>query len=145
MPTQKKTDYSATPLPKKLGIVSSAQDPDLTPREIALLAIPEGFEDLLGLLPPHLTFNPRVTRRTRLALCFVRTPSDLEAIVHLLATRLPRDASAWIIHPKPKPLQKPHFNQNDVRNAALARNLVDFKVASITPDWSGLKFNHRKS
>ena len=140
---QKNTDYSATPLSRKLGILPPAsKTQDTTPREIALLAIPEDFEKLLGDLPPHITFSPRIGKKTSLALCFVRKPFDLDAIVHLLATRLPQDASAWIIHPKAH--HKPRFNQNDVRNTALASGLVDYKVCSIDAEWSALKFAHRK-
>jgi hypothetical protein len=140
---QKNTDYSATPLSRKLGILPPASKAqDTTPREISLLAIPEDFEKLLGDLPPHITFSPRLSKKTSLALCFVRKPFDLDAIVHLLATKLPQDASAWIIHPKAH--HKPRFHQNDVRTSALACGLVDYKVCSVTADWSGLKFTHRK-
>jgi len=68
---------------------------------------------------------------------------DLEATVDILSVQLPPTASAWIIHPKAA--HKPGFNQNDVRDAALARGLVDYKVCSVDEDWSGLKFAWRKS
>ena len=73
----------------------------------------------------------------------MRSPRDLEAIVDLLARQLPKEASAWIIHPKA--LHKPSFNQNHVRDAALPQGLVDYKVCSVNADWSGLKFAWRKS
>jgi len=138
-PTQKRTDYSGTPLPRKLGILPTTPEP----REVALLAAPEGFEQTLGELPSSVRLSTRLTAKTFLALCFIRSLADLEATVDILATQLPEGSSAWIIHPKA--VHKPGFNQNHVRDAALARGLVDYKVCSVSEDWSGLKFARRKA
>ena len=123
-------------MPKKLGIVASKP----RPCEVALLGAPEGFREGLGELS-LATFGPRIKATTNLALVFVRTVEEVEAAADLLATQLPVGASAWIVHPKQ---HKPGFNQNDVRDAALARGLVDYKVCSVDENWSGLKFAHRK-
>ena len=136
---QKHTDYSGTPLPKKLGILTANSEP----REVALLAAPEGFQQTLGELPSYVWLSTRLNPKTFLALCFVRSLADLQATVDMLATKLPEGASAWIVHPKAA--HKPGFNQNDVRDAALARGLVDYKVCSVNEDWSGLKFARRKT
>jgi len=138
---QKHTDYSGTPLPKKLGIVSSSAKP--TPTEIALLAAPADFQQTLGELPSHITFSPHLTPRTTLALCFIRSLFDLDATLDILTTNLPKTASAWIIRPKTH--LKPGFNENHVRDAALARGLVDYKICSVDNDWSGIKFAWRKA
>ncbi len=129
-------DFSATPLPKKLGI-----DTDM---QIALIAAPDGFEELLGDLPDNTALITRITPKTNLALCFIRSLEDLEATLDLLTLRLPKQASVWIIHPKRTPKHHVDFNQNHVRDAALATGLVDYKVCSIDADWSALKFAHRK-
>ena len=136
--TQKHTDYSGTPLPKKLGILTANAEP----REVVLLAAPEGFQQTLGELPAYVRLSTRLSAKTFLALCFVRSLADLEATVEILATRLPEGASAWIVHPKAA--HKPGFHQNHVRDTALARGLVDYKVCSVSEDWSGLKFARRK-
>jgi len=136
--TQKHTDYSGTPLPKKLGILTA----NVEPREVVLLAAPEDFRQTLGELPAYVRLSTRLSAKTFLALCFVRSLADLEATVEILSTRLPEGASAWIVHPKAA--HKPGFNQNHVRDAALARRLVDYKVCSVNEDWSGLKFVRRK-
>ncbi len=138
--TQKHTDYSGTPLPKKLGIVSASAK--AVPAEVALLGAPEDFRQSLGELPAYVTFAKRITPDTTLGLCFVRSVKELEAMVDLLGAQLPERASAWILHPKAA--HKPGFNQNDVRDAALPRGLVDYKVCSVDEDWSGLKFAWRK-
>ena len=82
-------------------------------------------------------------RSRKVALCFVRSVRDLAATIEIFTTQLPKTASAWIIHPKAA--HKPGFNQNDVRDAALPHGLVDYKVCSVTEDWSGLKFAWRKT
>jgi hypothetical protein len=125
---------STTPLPQKLGI-----KPD---SPIALIAAPDNFADLLGDLPETTT---RITPKTHLALCFIRSLPDLAATLDLLTLRLPQLASAWIIYPKRTSRHRPDFNENHVRNAALAVNLVDYKVCSIDNDWSALKFAWRKA
>jgi hypothetical protein len=129
----KDTPYT-TPLPKKLGIKPESS--------LAILAGPDGFKELLGDLP---TTTTRLTPETALALCFVRSLNDLHATIDLLTAQLPKTASAWIIYPKTA--RHPHsgFNENHVRNAGLAVNLVDYKVCSIDGDWSALKFAWRKS
>lgn len=143
MPTRPpERDYSATPLAKKLGLLTTAKDPE-TSREIALLAAPEGFVDQLKDLPENLRFTKRLSPRTELALCFVRSARELGSTADLLAAQLPPSAHVWIIHPKAH--HKPDFNQNHVRDAGLARNLVDYKVCSIDDDWSALKFAWRKT
>jgi hypothetical protein len=59
----------------------------------------------------------------------------------MLSSQLPRHTHIWLIHPKDH--TKPDIHQNDVRNAALDIGLVDYKVCSVSPDWSGLKFAWR--
>jgi hypothetical protein len=135
MPTIKRKDIpSTTPLPKKLGIKLD--------RSLAILAAPDGFKELLGDLPPTTT---RLTPSTALVLCFVRSLSDLNATTDLLTAQLPKTASVWIIYPKTARYPQSGFNENHVRNAGLAVNLVDYKVCSIDGDWSALKFAWRKT
>jgi hypothetical protein len=131
-------DYSGTPLSKKLGLVTAKGGVG----DVAILGEPDGFRALLGELPAAVTLHPRLSGSTKLALCFVRTRAELTALLDLLATQLPRAAHVWIIHPKTKPNQD--FNQNHVRDEALAMGLVDYKVCSVSEDWSGLKFAWRK-
>jgi len=138
-PASTDTAYSTTPLPKKLGLVSTKAKP----LHAAIVVAPEGFLALLGDLPEYVTIQPRVTPETDLALCFVHTLRDVSAVIDMLTAKLPRGASAWIIRPKTH--HKPGFNENDVRNAGLAVGLVDYKICSVDADWSGIKFAWRKT
>jgi hypothetical protein len=140
MPSQPRdTAYSNTPLAKKLGIISTRDEP----REIALIAAPDNFISQLGELPVSVHFRKSITNNTVLAIIFIRTLAELERTLDLLETKLPLKASAWIVRPKTH--HKPGFNENHVRNGALARGLVDYKICSVDADWSGIKFAWRKS
>jgi len=132
--------YSDTPLAKKLGIVNN----DNAPREVALLgALPEDFVTWFGKLPANVSFRKGLTAETALALYFVRTVRELDACLKTLAAKLPKDASAWIIRPKSH--LKPGFGENDVREGGLALGLVDYKICSVSDEWSGIKFAWRKA
>ena len=129
-------DFSTTPLEKKLGIVRDMQ--------LAVIAAPGGFEELLGELPGNVSLTTRITPKSNLALCFIRSFEDLAATLDLLTLQLPKQASVWIVHPKRTGRHHVDFNQNHVRDHALAVGLVDYKVCSLDDDWSALKFAWRK-
>ena len=133
------TAYSNTPLAKKLGVISTRAEE----REIALIAAPGNFLPQLGNLPSGIHFRKSIASETVLAIIFIRTLADLERTLDLLEAKLPSKASAWIVRPKTH--HKPGFNENHVRNGALARGLVDYKICSVDADWSGIKFAWRKS
>ena len=133
------TAYSDTPLAKKLGVTGTRDEP----REIALIAAPDQFISQLGELPSNVRLRKSITDKTVLAIIFIRRVAELDRALDLLEAKLPAKASAWIVRPKTH--HKPGFNENDVRNAALARNLVDYKICSVDADWSGIKFAWRKS
>ena len=84
--------YATTPLPTKLGIRPRMQ--------VALVAAPDGFQEILGELPDGAALGGRVTQRTGLALCFVRSWAELSGTVDLLAGQLPMGASVWLVYPK---------------------------------------------
>ena len=142
MATNTQGAYSDTPLARKLGVVSNSCTSDS--REVALLgAPPEGFVGWLGELPANVSFIKSLTPKTALALYFVRTARQLDACVKMLSAKLPKQASAWIIRPKTH--LKPDFGENDVRDGGLAVGLVDYKICSVSDEWSGMKFAWRKS
>jgi hypothetical protein len=112
--------------------------------KIAMIAAPEGFEEQLGEFPENLEIGDRLERQTQLALWFVRSRHELESEIDFMSARLPEGCSIWILYPKQTSRLKTDFNQNDVRNAALAAGLVDYKVCAVDSDWSGLKFARKK-
>ena len=126
-------------LAKKLGLLPAKE----RPLAVTLLGAPESFRAQLGDLPDKVSFSPRLTPATTLAICFVRTLAEVNALFDLLATQLPEKASVWIARPKQH--HNPGFNENHVRNAGLALGLVDYKICSFDNDWSGIKFTWRRA
>ena len=57
----------------------------------------------------------------------------------------PRSAGSglWIVWAKKTSPLFAGVTENDVRDAALAVGMVDFKVCAVDEDWSGLRFNLR--
>jgi hypothetical protein len=140
MPTEPRdTAYSNTPLAKKLGILTTRDEP----REIAIVGAPASFLPQLGELPANIHLRKSISPNTILAIIFIRTLAELEAALDLLESKLSPKASAWIVRPKTH--HKPGFNENHVRDGGLARGLVDYKICSVDADWSGIKFAWRKS
>jgi hypothetical protein len=130
-------DYSATPLPRKLGLRERMH--------VALLGAPDDFKEALGELPEGASLGKRITPQTGLALCFVRSRAELSGTVDLLAAQLPPASSVWIVYPKRTgPQAVADLNDNVVRDAGLGAGLVDYKVCSIDSVWSALKFSHRR-
>jgi hypothetical protein len=71
-------DFSTTPLLKKLGIGANMQ--------VALIAAPDGFEELLGDLPANTTLLSRIGPKASLVLCFIRSLKDLATTLDLAYT-----------------------------------------------------------
>lgn len=136
--TAKSDGATGTPLPKKLGLLSS-----MPSQEVVLVGAPESFRALLGELPAGLRFATRLTEKTSLAICFVRTRQELAPVVEMLEAGLQAGASAWICRPKSH--LKPDVSEQDVRDVGLAHGLVDYKICSVDENWSGMKFARRKA
>jgi hypothetical protein len=72
-------------------------------------------------------------------LAFVTAADQVEpALVRLEASIFPAGA-LWVAWPRRAAGHVSDVTDNVVRDAALARSLVDTKVAAIDNDWSGLK------
>jgi hypothetical protein len=117
--------YAGSPLEKKLGLRAGMT--------VALVGAPDGFDEQFS----DVTFETRVTRDVGLAICFVRSRTELDAVVELPCTTM------WIVAPKKAGRYKVDFNLNDVRTAGLAAGLVDYKICAVDDDWSGLKFKRK--
>ena len=136
VPSSNLAGYSGTPLPKKLGIKADFS--------VALLEEPEQFAELIVELPPGVRFTRRLLPETRLAVWFVRSHAELTSRVGAVAASLGQ-ARLWICWPKRTSALASDVNEQAVRGAGLGADLVDYKVAAIDADWSGLLFASRRS
>ena len=128
--------YKSSPLLKKLDI-----KPGMT---VALLAAPEGFEDLLGELPDGVALQTRMNKDTSLAIWFLRSRRELDVTADYLGARLRNSGAAWVVYPKQTGAFKVDFSLYDVRAAMLEADLVDYKICAVDADWTGLKFTRKK-
>lgn len=128
--------YAGASLVKKLGFKPGMK--------IALLGIPDGFDETLGELPDGIEFQTKLTPQTELAIWFVRSRDELDAAADYAGARLPEGSSIWIAHPKKSSRYRVDFKQIDVRRAGFASGLVDYKVCSVDADWSALRFARRR-
>lgn len=125
-------DYSATPLPKKLGI-----------REGSIISVkgaPRGFE---LELPPDASITDRRTGSLDVAILFVTLRSELSRSLSGLSKRVFPNGRLWICWPKKASSLETDLDFDIVHRTGLATGLVDNKSASITDDFQGLQFVYR--
>lgn len=129
--------YSGTPLPKKLGLRAG--------EAVRLLDAPEGFESVLGALPEGSAVVRGARGRSRAVLWFVSTRTGFTRGFARAAKTVEEGGRLWICWPKQSSPLARDLSQNEVRDGALARDWVDFKVCAVDADWSGLAFARRKA
>jgi len=128
--------YESSGLVRKLGLK--------TGMICALIQAPEDFAERIDDLPEGLEFKAKIAARISLAIWFVRSRAEVEFAADRASLHLPEGASLWIVFPKRSGRLAADFTGNDVRAAALAAGLVDYKVCAVDDDWTGLKFARRK-
>jgi hypothetical protein len=125
--------YSGTPQLKKLGIVPGAR--------WDVEAAPEGwaFESA-----PDLVDRAPASGPADVVVAFVREAAQIVPALERLEQRIFPAGGLWIAWPRKAAGHVSDVAENDIRDAALARKLVDVKVAAIDADWSGLKLVWRR-
>lgn len=126
--------YSGTPLPRKLGVKPGYA--------VALVGAPDDFERTLGELPPDVTLRRRAQGRCDLIVWFVGSRRDLGRRVARYGAKAGA-GGLWICWPKKASGVVSDLSERVVRETGLAHGLVDYKIASIDPTWSGLRFTRR--
>jgi len=126
--------YSGTPLWKKLGLKPGLR--------VLLLNPPEDIDALLAGAPRDLERLARLAPFD-FALAHFTSARALNAALARLEPNLAPDGMVWIAWPKKASGVATDLTENVVRDAALARGLVDVKVCAIDATWSGLKLVRR--
>lgn len=127
--------YASASTAKKLGIKAGST--------VALVNAPPRFEHELGDLPPDVTLRRNPRSRRNLTLWFVRSRQDLEEGMTKMKDHAV-GAGLWIVWPKRKSTAGADVSQVIVRKAGLAAGIVDFKIAALDAEWSGLRFTQRR-
>lgn len=134
VPASVMAGYSGTPLPKKLGIKPGFR--------VILYGAPDDFPETLGDLPEGAILDSRGTGN--LYLWFIRSSDELYRHIDEMVDRI-GECPLWIVWPKRASGLVTDLGQNVVRETALARDIVDYKVCAVDATWSGLLFKRRKT
>ena len=126
---------SATPLTRKLGIKPEAR--------LGLFRAPEGFDAVLGALPPGVTVRRRAQGSFDVIVGFCTRGAELERRLPAWREALDEAGGLWIAWPKRSSGVASDLGDGPVREAGLAAGLVDNKVCAIDETWSGLRFVYR--
>ena len=121
-------DYSATPLPKKLGIVDESR--------VALQGAPAGFAE-------RLRVKPRTRGQLDVIVLFQTRKGELTRAFTPLARRLAPNGGLWVAWPKKSTSMDTDLSFEDVQQVGLKAGLVDNKSCSIDDTWQALRFVYR--
>lgn len=125
--------YSGTPQLKKLGVVPGARwDVDAAPEAWDFESAPDPGDRATASGP------------TDVVVAFVREAAEIVPTIERLEQRIFPAGALWIAWPRKAAGHVSDVAENDIRDAALERRLVDVKVAAIDADWSGLKLVWRR-
>jgi hypothetical protein len=127
--------YSGTPLPRKLGIKPEAR--------VGLVSAPEGFDAVLGDLPPGVSVRRRLQGRFDVVVAFFVSRAQLERRLPACRDALDEAGGLWVAWPKRSSGVVTDLGEGAVRELGLAAGLVDNKVCAIDATWSGLRFVYR--
>jgi hypothetical protein len=127
--------YSATPLPKKLGIKDQSR--------IAFVNAPDGFQNYLGPLPAGAEVVKRLVKPLDLVLLFVTSERVLARDFAKLSDKLATNGMIWIAWPKKSSGVGTDLSFERVQCIGLDAGLVDVKICAIDETWSALKFVFR--
>ena len=127
--------YSATPLPRKLGIGEGGT--------YALVDPPDGAAASLEPLPEGAR---RIAQPAAadVVIAFATQRATLARHVEELAPAIFPDRTLWVAWPKRASKVPTDITEDVVREVALPLGLVDVKVAAIDQTWSGLKLVWRR-
>ena len=118
-------DYSATPLPKKLGIEEGSR--------VALQKAPEGFAEKLDV-------KPKLRGEFDVAVLFATRQGELTRAFTPLARRLAPAGGLWIAWPKRSSGLATDLTFDSVQRTGLDAGLVDNKSCAIDETWQALRF-----
>ncbi|WP_434315375.1 DUF3052 family protein [Leifsonia sp. P73] len=130
--------YSGTPLWKKLGLKPGMRAQLLHADPGWAVPVEDGPVDVEWLAPSSV-------EPAGLIVAFYREAADYVAELDALAPRIHPAGMIWAAWPRKAAGHVSDLDENLIRDTALARGLVDVKVAAISHDWSALKLVHRRA
>lgn len=130
------TNYSKTPLYKKLGIKAGYS--------LYIEYEPDHYFTLIQDLPDEVNWvaDPSL-EGVDFIHYFTRDKRELAEAFARLKPLMKKTGTIWVSWPKGKSKIPKDIKDADIRAAGLEAGLVDCKVCAVDKDWSGLKFVYR--
>ena len=134
--------YSKRPLPEKLGFRDGMT--------VAFIGLPEALEplatsaDFAEVVRLDKWSAPLDVGRFDAVHAFTARRAEIEDHLAGLQGAIRRDGTIWVSWPKKASRLPTDVTEDVIRDAALALDLVDVKVAAVDTVWSGLKLMIRK-
>lgn len=130
--------YSGTPLWKKLGLKPAMRAQLLHADPGWSVPVEDGPADVEWLPPTS-------TEPAGMIVAFFREAAEYLDEVDALAARIHPVGMIWAAWPRKAAGHVSDLDENVIRDTALARGLVDVKVAALSADWSALKLVVRRT
>lgn len=124
--------YSGKSLVEKLGIRPG--------HRVLVKGAPRGYASTLGSLPLGATRVARGAGPFDVIQIFVTRSSAVRAAIRDARRAMKPDGMVWVSWPKRSSGLQTDVDENFVRHAGLALDLVDVKICAVDEVWSGLKF-----
>ena len=131
MPKQAKSDYSSTPLARKLGIAEASS--------VLVMDPPANFEALLAPLPDGVDLA-RPAARCDVIIGFCTAPPNVARLLTVGVPRMTLAGGLWAAWPKKTSKLTFTLDFDAVQSAGLRRGLVDNKSCAIDADWQAIRF-----
>lgn len=130
----KRSGYSGKPLYQKLGIKEE--------HTVRLIDAPETYEQWLEI--PFAITKAADTKLADVVHIFSFEKVKLQASLSENRHRIQQHGMIWVSWPKKASKVPTDITEDTVRELAFPLGLVDIKVCSVSPVWSGLKVVIRK-
>lgn len=128
--------YSATPLPKKLGIKENFK--------ICVKNPPSNYEQLISPLPKGVKVSRQLSSDLDMVHFFTKSRDELSSNIEKLTSTIKQNGMIWISWPKKSSKVPTDVTEDVIREVILPVGLVDIKVCAVDEIWSGLKLVIRR-
>ena len=139
VPTQMMDRYAGRTTAQKLGITPGAR--------VAVVDAPRDYARVIGSLPEAVELveiSSSGMEAAAVTVWFVEEPEGFLAALPKMR-RIAGKSKLWVAWPKKTARPNSLLSETMIREMAIERGLVDYKICSVNETWSGLCFSVKKT